>query len=97
MCTRTIYSWSDQVGYGGGGGGELLASSSGILLHGIFIPPKTKACPLDDVSRSSITVSAIAGVFYVSGVAVIFDFVSVGVGGGSDICLDLPAFPKSVQ
>ncbi len=65
-------------------------------IHGIFICPKIKACPLDDVSRSSITVSAIAGVFYVSGVAVIFD-VSGGVGGGSDICLDLPAFPKSVQ
>jgi hypothetical protein len=27
---------------------------------------------------------------------VIFD-VSGGVGGGSDICLHLPAFPKSVQ
>ncbi len=65
--------------------------------NGIFICPRKKACPLDDVSCSSITVSAIARVFYVSGVAVIFDFVSVGVGGGSDICLDLPAFPKSVH
>ncbi len=48
------------------------------------------------MSRSSITVSAIAEVFYVSGVAVIFD-VSVGVGGDTGICLHLPAFPKGVQ
>jgi len=64
--------------------------------NGIFLCPRKKTCPLDDVSCSSITVSAIAEVFYVSGVVVIFD-VSGGVGGGSDICLHLPAFPKSVQ
>jgi hypothetical protein len=81
---------------GGGGRGEYslpLAVYSYTVSSYVL---ENKACPLDDVSRSYISVSANAEVFYVCGVAVIFD-VSGGVGGGSDICLHLPAFPKSVQ